>query len=798
MAYTFSHFAGTRYQTGFTVLLKTVYVRFFRSFNFDYLRQDTEGAGRAPWDSTSDQRYYPFVHLDLERDVTTVVGANESGKSQLISAIQCLLGDRPVSPRDFCRYSEYFSVRGKMPLPEFGGRFVDFSAAERSAIALALGQPFEESELWYFRLADGEYCYVQTPERFITTAVNDGPATLHLPTARRLDAEAALPASVSLYDLSRGASSPDLRSRSNWYDVLKNLKQNETAFEGGSGVPPLQPAIARGREAEASAVRSLGLVRDLFDKVAHIDPQSYDELLKSETSDDAYTAALTTNMTSILRDSLNFEKWWSQDSEFALELRKDGFHLVLTLRDKTGQTYTFDERSGGMKHFLSYFIQYLAYERKAVDRDEVILADEPDAYLSAQGQRDLLAVFEAFANPQEDDRPRAQVLYVTHSPFLIDRNHPERIRVLEKGLGEEGTRVVPKAAIDRYEPLRSAFSSFHADTVFIGNNNVLVEGPADLILFSSVSAAMSRAERAWNTLDLNRLTMVPVHGASQYRYMLHLTRSGGLDRPAVVVLLDSDSAGVAARTDLEKGYGDKDIIDPELILAIGDVPQEDMDLAVSDVHEPEDLVSTSVARKAVEVVIGEVSPPAERSAVIQALPEEIKVPKGQRLFDHMKKIVVDASKTSSRVVELTKIDFARAIADVMADQEVEESILAPTFANFDALFTQLNLLTEAAARENNEDRTKQATKRIVERFKRDHRTAVQRRTVLSMFENIRNVLPGVSAEDERIRALLRVLDVEFNLTSAPLDYVDEFQVLRSRLNELVWGGAPVKQAMVQG
>ncbi len=143
-----------------------------------------------------------------------------------------------------------------------------------------------------------------------------------------------------------------------------------------------------------------------------------------------------------------------------------------------------------MKYFLSYFIQYQAYGPQIPGRQEILLMDEPDAFLSTQGQQDLLKVLTSYAFPDNDTQP-AQVLYVTHSPFLIDKNHPQRIRVLQKGYDDEGTRVVAKASTEKYEPLRSAFGSFHADTAFIGTCNLLVEGgPADLALFSGVSAAM--------------------------------------------------------------------------------------------------------------------------------------------------------------------------------------------------------------------------------------------------------------------------------------------------------------------
>jgi predicted ATP-binding protein involved in virulence len=70
--------------------------------------------------------------------------------------------------------------------------------------------------------------------------------------------------------------------------------------------------------------------------------------------------------------------------------------------------------------------------------------DEPDAHLSSEGQQDLLKIFDAFARPVDGRKP-VQVVYVTHSPFLIDKNYAERIRVLEKGVSEEGTRVVRDA-----------------------------------------------------------------------------------------------------------------------------------------------------------------------------------------------------------------------------------------------------------------------------------------------------------------------------------------------------------------
>src|SRR5690606_8644292 len=186
-----------------------------------------------------------------------------------------------------------------------------------------------------------------------------------------------------------------------------------------------------------------------------------------------YANGIVKKMNEDLAKALNFPKWWSQDSEFSLTLTLRDFDLVFTVRDRTGSEYAFSERSGGMSYFLSYFVQYLSHV--PTGGQEILLMDEPDAYLSMLGQQDLLRIFDSFAEPEDKSVRSIQVVYVTHSPFLIDKNHSERIRVLEKGDGEEGTRLVANAGRNHYEPLRSAFGAFVAETTFISNCNLMLE-----------------------------------------------------------------------------------------------------------------------------------------------------------------------------------------------------------------------------------------------------------------------------------------------------------------------------------
>jgi hypothetical protein len=63
------------------VRIKTLYVRFYKSFNYDYLRKSHPDAQPDPWDLVAGgDLFYPFIRVPLERGITTVVGANESGR----------------------------------------------------------------------------------------------------------------------------------------------------------------------------------------------------------------------------------------------------------------------------------------------------------------------------------------------------------------------------------------------------------------------------------------------------------------------------------------------------------------------------------------------------------------------------------------------------------------------------------------------------------------------------------------------------------------------------------------------
>jgi hypothetical protein len=111
-----------------------------------------------PWDAApGSDLFYPFVRVEMDRGITTVFGANEAGKSQLIGAVKRLLTGDGIVANDFCRYSEFLKVDGQMLLPEFGAEFTDLADDEKQTVrtlaGIAEGAPV--SSFWFFRLNNG-------------------------------------------------------------------------------------------------------------------------------------------------------------------------------------------------------------------------------------------------------------------------------------------------------------------------------------------------------------------------------------------------------------------------------------------------------------------------------------------------------------------------------------------------------------------------------------------------------------------------------------------------------------------
>jgi predicted ATP-dependent endonuclease of OLD family len=200
-------------------------------------------------------------------------------------------------------------------------------------------------------------------------------------------------------------------------------------------------------------------------------------------------------------------------------------------------------RSAGFVWFFSFLAWYSAVKKKG--EALVLLLDEPGLTLHGRAQEDLLRYFEA----EVATNPRHQLLYTTHSPFMVDAQRFDRVRIVQdKGIdsderlprAEDGTKVftdVLEAGADSLFPLQGALGYEIYQGLFIGPNSLVVEGVSDLLYLQSISALLQAAGRV--SLD-SRWTITPVGGSDKV--------------PTFVALIGSQkNLNVATLIDLQKG-----------------------------------------------------------------------------------------------------------------------------------------------------------------------------------------------------------------------------------------------------
>ena len=174
-------------------------------------------------------------------------------------------------------------------------------------------------------------------------------------------------------------------------------------------------------------------------------------------------------------------------------------------------------RSAGFVWFFSFLAWYSSVKKK--NQPVVLLLDEPGLTLHGRAQEDLLRYFEE----EILTNSKHQLLYTTHSPFMVDPKHFERVRIVQdKGVDaddlpreQDGTKVlvdVLEATPDSLFPLQGALGYNISQTLFVGPYSLVVEGASDLLYLQVVSALLESAGRT--SLDA-RWTITPVGGADK-------------------------------------------------------------------------------------------------------------------------------------------------------------------------------------------------------------------------------------------------------------------------------------------
>jgi len=272
-------------------------------------------------------------------------------------------------------------------------------------------------------------------------------------------------------------------------------------------------------------------------KVAGLAPEKLQDL--HQQSDHETRNQLANRASAIVTSEI--KRLW-KDRALKIRFNLDGVHLDTLISDPTA-TYdvevNFNDRSRGFQWFFAFYITFSADTDGGNAENAILLLDEPGLYLHAKSQGDLLHHF--------DDDFTNQILYSTHSPFMVPTHRLDSVRTVN--IAEKtGTTVTndPTGDSRTLFPLQAALGYDLAQSLFIGPNNLVIEGVTDFWILSSVSSYLSDGGK----VALNsELTLTPAGGAQKISYMVALLTSESLN---VLVLFDTEKGSETTKNELLK------------------------------------------------------------------------------------------------------------------------------------------------------------------------------------------------------------------------------------------------------
>jgi predicted ATPase len=236
-----------------------------------------------------------------------------------------------------------------------------------------------------------------------------------------------------------------------------------------------------------------------------------------------------------------FNEWYGQ-RRHTIDYQADGSYFRIWLADdrRPGVKIELESRSKGFQWFFSFYLVFLA-ESEEGHKDAILLLDEPGLHLHPTAQQELIAFFERLSQGN-------QLIYTTHSPFLIDGEHLHRVRPVVEDESGHSRISVETWPSDRETifPLQAAAGYAMVRGLFQHRDNVLVEGMSDYYYLHALNAQCRTAGR--EALP-GTIYIVPCGGTKLVGHIASLFL-GQKVRP--LVLLDGDKAGQARQNALIK------------------------------------------------------------------------------------------------------------------------------------------------------------------------------------------------------------------------------------------------------
>ena len=237
-------------------------------------------------------------------------------------------------------------------------------------------------------------------------------------------------------------------------------------------------------------------------------------------------------------------------------------YLAFWVDDGSGKLYP-KQRSKGLLWFLSFYLQLRRMAKENGETESIILIDEPGGSLHARAQEDVLRVF-------EDIQDRVQIVYTTHSPYLLNVESTYRLLGVQRADQEDdnsetlvfGAHQLGAASSDTLTPL------FTLIGVSLSNQNVIKKND-NIILEEISSFYYLKAFFLFFEFE-KEVSFIPATGTSNVPLLANLFLGWGLDYRIIV---DDDPSGRRIYKDLKKDlFQDDDELSRKNMLKIKDCP----------------------------------------------------------------------------------------------------------------------------------------------------------------------------------------------------------------------------------
>ena len=252
-----------------------------------------------------------------------------------------------------------------------------------------------------------------------------------------------------------------------------------------------------------------------------------DELLEAEDYE-SYLASIESTANEVTGEIF---KYWSTDRDleikFEIDNRKEENAKILDIRIRNSRrkvTLPLKNRSKGLNMFFSFIVWFSKIQSKT-DRNFILLLDEPGLNLHSSAQNDILRFI-------EDISADYQIIYSTHSPFMINPHQLQRVRtVSDTGMGSQVKEITDETDSETLFPLKAAIGFNMMEKLVGTSKNLLVDKPSDLLYLN----LMSKILKSLNHKYINEeISILPVGNINKFAAFVSLL---GTENPQYVCLI---------------------------------------------------------------------------------------------------------------------------------------------------------------------------------------------------------------------------------------------------------------------